>query len=79
MNLDDELLRQLKQRATERGTTVTALVAEAVRASLVEPAARRAFELDMPTVRGERNPLIDPADRSAVHDLLDAAEPSSRS
>ncbi len=76
MNLDNELVRQLKLTAAHRGTTVTALVEEAVRASLLDPPTQPAYKLDLPIVRGARLPAIDPGDRQAQHDFMEAP-PSS--
>jgi hypothetical protein len=70
LNVDDELLRRAKRRAAERGTTLTAVVEEALRAILSEPPRRQPFTLRMPTVRGDRPPAVDPADRAALHDLM---------
>jgi len=49
LNLDDELLGRAKRRAAARGTTLTALVEEGLRAALVEPPrAGRAQVPDLP-------------------------------
>ncbi|MDQ3710158.1 MAG: type II toxin-antitoxin system VapB family antitoxin [Actinomycetota bacterium] len=49
LNLDDELLRRAKRRAAARGTTLTALVEEGLRAALVEPPRWQPAELKFPT------------------------------
>lgn len=71
LNLDDELIRRAKRRALDRGTTLTALVEAALRASLEGPPQAKAFTLHVPTVLGESPPRIDPVDRQALHDLMD--------
>lgn len=79
MNLDDELVRQLKRRAVERGTTVTALVEDALRASLARQPSPPAYVFAMPTVRGDRPPRVDPADRDALHDAMEGQAPGAGS
>jgi plasmid stability protein len=71
LNLDDELVRRAKRRAAEQGTTLTAVIEDALRAALSEPARNMGFKLRLVTVRGERPPRIDPADRGALYDFLD--------
>jgi len=70
LNLDEELLRQAKQHAAERGTTLTAVVEDALRARLHTAPARRRFRLAFPVVAGHRPPPIDPADRDALEDRM---------
>jgi len=70
LNLDAELLRRAKERAAQRGTTLTAVVEDALRTRLDTPAPRQPFRLRLPTVRGVRPPGVDPADRNALHDLM---------
>jgi hypothetical protein len=53
ISLDDELHRRAKSYAAAHGTTLTALVEEALRARLAERAKRRP-PVRLPTFRGER-------------------------
>lgn len=69
LNLDEELLRRAKQRAAARGTTLTAVVEDALRATL-NASPRQDFRLRFPTVAGTRPPAVDPADRDALHDRM---------
>lgn len=55
MNLPDELMRQVKAEAAYRGTTITALVGEALQCLLDERTARRK-RVRLPVVSG-RGPL----------------------
>jgi hypothetical protein len=72
LNLDDELLREAKKRAAERGTTLRQVVEEALRDSLAEPEPDRAgFKLRLKTVRGGGPPRVDVADRDALYDLME--------
>jgi hypothetical protein len=53
ISLDDELHRQAKSFAAEHGTTLTALVEEALRARLAERRAKRRPPVRLPTFKGE--------------------------
>lgn len=67
LNLDDQLMRTLKQRAAETGRTMTEMIEEALREMLarpVEPAEPREFS--WVTVRGKVRPGIDIADRDSL-------------
>lgn len=71
LNIDDRLMREAKKLAAERGTTLTQVVEEALRAAVHPPARRVEFRLDLPTVKGDRPPDVDIADRTALTDLMD--------
>jgi hypothetical protein len=53
ISLDDELHRRAKSYAAEHGTTLTALVEEALRARLAERRAKRRPAVRLPTFKGE--------------------------
>lgn len=53
ISLDDELHRRAKSYAAEHGTTLTALVEEALRARLAERRSTRRPKVRLPTFRGE--------------------------
>jgi len=53
ISLDDELHRRAKSYAAEQGTTLTALVEEALRARLAERRARRRPPVRLPTFKGQ--------------------------
>ena len=52
ISLDDKLHRRAKSYAAEHGTTLTALVEEALRARLAEPRGKRR-PVRLPTFKGE--------------------------
>jgi hypothetical protein len=71
LEIDDQLLRRAKRRAAEGGTTLRAVVEDALRAKLaLRPSQRRPYRLDAPVVRGTKPPAVDVADRNALYDLL---------
>lgn len=77
LELNDALVRQAKKAAAARGTTLTALIEESLRARLnerpVRPRRRR-----LPTFKGTGlRPGVDLADTSALLDLLDDADAAS--
>ncbi len=72
LNLDPRLLTRAKRLAATEGITLTALVEDALRARVVaRPAEATRFQLQVPTVRGDRPPAVDVADRQALFDLFD--------
>jgi predicted transcriptional regulator len=78
IRLDDDLLRRAKREALERGTTLTAVIEEALRSALA-PAARAAREeVVLPSFRGDGlQPGVDLDDTASLLDLMD--EPGARS
>ena len=74
INLPDDLLRSLKKRAAERGTTVTALIEDSLRAALAERASRaRAKPIRLKTYgRSGLQPGVDLDDSAALWDLMES-------
>lgn len=72
LDIDDRLLERAKRRAAQEGTTLRAVVEDALRAQLAPRAeAKRRYRFAPPIVRGERAPAVDVADRNALYDFLD--------
>lgn len=72
IRLDDDLLRELKKRAAERGTTLTALIQDALRAELAPADAPDAGPFQMLTYgEGEPRPGVDLDDSAKLRDLMD--------
>jgi Bacterial antitoxin of type II TA system, VapB len=72
LEIDDRLLERAKRQASAQGTTLRALVEEALRARLApRPKASTPYRFSPPIVRGSRQPAVDVADRNALYDLLD--------
>jgi hypothetical protein len=72
LELEDRLLERAKRVAAEEGTTLRAIVEDALRARLApRPARREPYQFNPPVVHGTRPPSVDVADRQALYDLLD--------
>jgi hypothetical protein len=84
INLPDDLLRQAKKEAVERGTTLTALIETAVREVLARKTRKRKGpSTPMPVFApppGEAGflPGVDLDDMAALNDLLDEADAADR-
>lgn len=72
LNLDDELLRSAKRHAAERGTTLTAVLEDALRRLLTATEPPR-YTFRFPVERGGRA-LVDVSSNAALYELLDIAE-----
>lgn len=72
LDLDDRLLASARRRAAERGTTLTAIVEEALAAALA-PRSRRAepYRLTWKPHRGRLLPGVDIADRDSLFDAME--------
>lgn len=72
LNLDDDLMRTVKQRAAEQGRTVSSMIELALREALArETRAGRPYRLRWATVRGGLQPGVDLTDRSSLLDRMD--------
>lgn len=72
LNIDDTLFLRLKQRAQERGVTLTREIEDALTRAMLEPAAapaRRPYRV--PVVRGRGAYPVDVADRDALETWLE--------
>lgn len=73
LNLDDELMRQTKQQAVERGITLTALIEEALREHLRSAHERggASWRLRLVTAGGVTRPGVDLDDRDALYERME--------
>lgn len=72
LNLNDQVLRQAKQRAARDGITLSSLVEDALRARLAETGRQRPpFRLELETVTGDAAPNVDIDDRNALYAVID--------
>ncbi len=72
LDLDEQVLRDAKQRAAAAGVTLKVYVEDALRGRMLprpEPAKR--FRLDLPVVQGTAPPAVEVADRRALYEFLD--------
>ena len=73
LNLDDDLMRAVREHAQRLGVTLTTLVSEALRRMLAEPSPAE-FRLDLPFTVGNRMPTVDIDSKAAVEEYLDRVE-----
>ena len=72
INLDDDLHRRAKAFAARVGTSLTALVEEALRIRLAQPAARQRGRVKLPTFPGDGlQPGVTLDDMDTVYDRMD--------
>ena len=71
LNLDDDLMRSIKQHAASTGRTLTSLVEESRREFLVRVEnSGRCYTLDWVTVEGGAQAGVDLTDRDALIDRM---------
>jgi hypothetical protein len=76
VRLDDDLYREVKERAAREGRTVASVLEDAVRVGMRRPADTEAKRFVPPTFgSGGLMPGVDLSDNSALSDLLDADTP----
>ncbi len=78
IRLDDALLEKAKRAALERGTTLTAVIEDALRRALVPASDGPREPVALPTFRGDGlRPGVDLDDTATLLDVMD--EPVARS
>jgi Arc/MetJ family transcription regulator len=72
IRLDDDLLTKAKRAALERGTTLTAVIEDALRRALAPGSAAAREDVELPTFRGDGlQPGVDLDDAASLLDLMD--------
>jgi len=72
IRLDDDLLRRAKREALERGTTLTAVIEDALRRALAPTGSGRREPFRLQTFLGDGvQPGVDLDDSAALLDLMD--------
>jgi hypothetical protein len=71
LNLDEQLMRDVKQLAAAQGRTLTSVVETALRDLLQRSTEKPDNTFDFPVVRGGGPPKVDVADRDALYDLME--------
>jgi hypothetical protein len=78
IRLDGELLARAKREALERGTTLTALIEDALRRALAPTDAGRRERFTMPTFHGDGlRPGVDLDDTASLLDVMDERDARS--
>jgi hypothetical protein len=71
LDLNDELLRQVKRRAADEGTSLRAVIEGALRAHLGRLRKREDYRLRWRTEKGRLQPGARIEDREALFDLME--------
>jgi Arc/MetJ family transcription regulator len=72
IRLDDELLTRAKRAALERGTTLTAIIEDALRQALMPRSDSKREDFALPTFRGNGlQPGVDLDDSASLLDLME--------
>jgi Arc/MetJ family transcription regulator len=72
IRLDEDLLAKAKRAAIERGTTLTAVIEDALRRALAPGHAERRERFELPTFRGDGlRPGVDLDDTASLLDVMD--------
>jgi predicted transcriptional regulator len=75
LNIQDDLMRRVKKRAAETGTTLTEIVEQALRAAVAGQAPRRdRYTFVWRPVAGRTLPGIDLADRDSLYEVMERPE-----
>lgn len=73
LDIDEDLMRAALERARSTGVTLTALISDALRRALGEPAPAE-FRLDLPITNGRRMPTVDMDSSAALVEYFDGVE-----
>jgi Arc/MetJ family transcription regulator len=71
IDLADDLMAAVRQRAREQGVTMRAVIEDALRRSLTAPSPQ-SYRLDLPVTVGTRPPAIDVDSNAEIDAYLDA-------
>jgi hypothetical protein len=75
LDLDDELVRAVKKAAAESGRTMTDVIEQSLRETLLQRATpRKPYRLKLPVVKGRRPPAVDVNDRDALYDFMEGLD-----
>ncbi len=70
INLDDDLMRAVREHARRLGVTLTMVISDALRRALAEPTPTE-FRLELPVTHGTRMPTVDVDSNAALEEYLD--------
>lgn len=78
LDLNDDLMREAKARAAQEGRTLTSLIEDGLRLVLRGHRRGQGYDFKFRTVRGERPPAVDVADRDRLYDVMEGIGSSDR-
>ena len=71
LDINDELLRQVKRRAADEGTSLRAVIESALRSHVGRPRGGTKYRLRWRTEKGRLRPGVRIEDRDALFDLME--------
>lgn len=72
LNIQDDLMRRVKKRAAETGTTITEVVEDALRAAVAGQAPRKGrYALAWQPIAGRTLPGIELGDRDSLYEAME--------
>lgn len=71
LNLDDQVMKNAKARAARDGITFTALVEDAIRATLLHDPQTEKYQFKPKVVTGNKPPNVDISERDALYEVID--------
>ena len=75
LDLDDDLVRKAKRRAAESGTTLTAVIEDALRVRLARASTRPKKAVKLPTYgKGGVFPGVDLSNNASLEDIMDGVD-----
>ena len=74
LNLEDAIMRAVKRQALETGRTMTQVIEDSLRETLIRKkrSDKREFKLQMVTVKGTKKPGVDLTDRCSLYDIMES-------
>jgi hypothetical protein len=75
LDLDDELMKAIKKEAAQSGRTMTEIIEQSLRETMLRPQTpREPYRLTLPVVKGRRPPVVDINDRDALYDFMEGLD-----
>jgi hypothetical protein len=71
LNLDDQVIKNAKERAARDGITLTALVEDAIKAKLLQEPQKKNYHFKPKIVTGTKPPNVDISERNALYEVID--------
>lgn len=71
LNIEDQVLKNAKERAARDGITLTRLVEDAIKAKLLEDEKSVSYRFTPTVVTGSRPPNVDISERDALYEVID--------